>query len=253
MTIETSFGKSIWVSVIFHSLFVSYFLIKSVFLPTENLEYQSAIRVDIVDLPDKIDPSTLVQPEPQSTPEKIEPEPTPEKETAKAKTEEVIKKSPEPPKEDTINLNKAKNKQQDALNKLKRLSAIDKIKQDMAKTKSAGQKAPKFKGNVLSPGTALKGLDRLQHESYQSSIDTHVKQNWALPEWLSKKDLRAQVRVKLDEKGNVIASQLVRSSGHPTYDEIVLEAIKKSSPFPAPPEKFIDIVALQGILLGFPE
>jgi colicin import membrane protein len=80
-----------------------------------------------------------------------------------------------------------------------------------------------------------------------------VKEKWALPEWLAKRELKAQARVRLDENGEVVFREIVRSSGNPTYDEFVLKTIDQAVPFPKPPEKFVAIIKVQGILLGFPE
>ena len=81
----------------------------------------------------------------------------------------------------------------------------------------------------------------------------HIKENWTLPEWLAKKNLKAQIRVRIDDKGRIISKQLVKSSGNPAYDDIVKATIEKSEPFPVPPEKFSAVVSVNGILIGFPE
>ncbi|RYZ88219.1 MAG: TonB C-terminal domain-containing protein, partial [Proteobacteria bacterium] len=137
---------------------------------------------------------------------------------------------------------------------------LDKIREDVEEEKKkiagagkAKTEGVKIKGNVLSPGTELTGLTRLQHDNYLSSLDQQIKQNWVLPQWLSKKQLRAQVRLKLDEKGQVVSRDIVLSSGNSSYDDLALDTIDKSAPFPPPPEKFVSIVAVNGLVIGFPE
>lgn len=258
---QDSFFSSIGVSIAFHLAVVAIFLVKTISFPTEPLIYESAIRVDIVDLPDKIDTTQPIGdlPEPakkeeEKLPEKIEepikeaakPQATVEKPAPVVKTEKSKDK-------DAVNLDKIKNKQAEALKKLKAMSALEEIEQQVAEeNKPKGQK-PKYKGTVLSAGTSLTGVNQLQHEAYLGNIDQHVKKNWSLPQWLANKNYKAQALIKLDERGNVIENKIVKSSGNPDYDDEVLTAIQRSSPFPPPPEKFLDIVAVNGILLGFPE
>jgi colicin import membrane protein len=141
------------------------------------------------------------------------------------------------------------------------MAALEKIKEDVTNSKlktppgtgKAATGSQQIKGNVLSPGSSLTGLTKLQHDNYMSDLDTHIKQNWSLPEWLAKRDLKAQVRVLIDARGNILERKIVKSSGNPNYDEEALAAIDKSAPFPAPPEKFTAILSVDGIVIGFPE
>ena len=241
------FKAAIKWSLIAHVVVFGMFTLKAAFFTSEAIDYSAAIRVDIVALPEKLDPNqvSLVKPE-----EKV-------KETVtKAKAEPLPEKKEKVKDPEVINLNKTKSKQQDALEKLKKMSAIDKIKNDVEREKSekeALKKVAQVKGNILSPGTALTGLNKLQHENYVADLDRHIKEHWSLPEWMSKRDFKAQARVRIDEKGQIVSREIVKTSGNSNYDEIVLETIDQSAPFPQPPEKFAAIVSVQGILIGFPE
>lgn len=234
---KDQFSKGLTYSLAAHVFIILFFTMKTVFFPKADLSYQPAVRVDIVDLPDKIETSPA--PTPTPAPEPIKPEPQ--------FAEPEIR--PEP-KVDT------KAKQKEALNKLKAMEALEKIKNESKKAKKEDKKKTaeiKYKGNVLSPGTELTGLNKLQHEEYIGALDRHIKQHWTLPEWLAKKNYSAQVLIKIDDKGHLMSKQLVKSSGNPSYDESVQQTIDQSSPFPPPPEKFTSIVSVQGILIGFPE
>lgn len=258
-------SKGILISILAHIFVFLIFAVKTYFFPTEDIIFQSAVKVDLVGLPDKfVNPPKLTsetEQEKSEIPESIDKK-EPEQKTAKEKEAEVgadkaikeiaIQNKKE---EDAINLEKIKNKEKEAINKLKALSALEKIKDEVGKenkrTKTGG--SVKLKGNVLSAGTSLTGLNKLQHDSYVARLDAHIKQNWALPEWLAKKKLQTQIKIKIDEKGNVIFKQIVRSSGNGSYDDIAMDTIDRSSPFPMPPEKFVDILGVDGILIGFPE
>ena len=243
------FKSSLKLSLIAHVTLVLFFSVKTYFFPSESIDFTAAVRVDIIALPDKLDPSKVKLAKPEEKPTPPAPEPKPVKEVAKPK--------PPKPEPDTINLKKTKSKQSEALEKLKRQAALDKIKNELA-TKSAEASSPKetitqVKGNVLSAGTALTGLNKLQHESYIAELDQHIKQNWTLPEWLARQNYKARARLRLDQAGRILSREIIRSSGNEAYDDIVLETIDRSAPYPAPPEKFLTIVGAQGIVIGFPE
>lgn len=236
------FKSSLKLSLIAHVVIALIFTVRAYFFTAEPIDFTAAVRVDIVALPDKLDPSevTLAPKEEKATP-------VPDTK----KTENVEKPEPE-----AINIKKTKNKQNEALEKLKRQAALDKIKNQIEKdkkTQDSKKRVSQIKGNVITPGTALTGLNKLQHANYVSTLDQHIKQNWTIPEWLKNRDLKARVRVKIGENGQILARQIIKSSGDTSYDDTVLDTIDRSAPFPAPPEKFSAIVSIQGIVIGFPE
>lgn len=253
------FKRSLAISLGLHVFIISVLTIKTVFFESDPTEYQSVIKVDLVGLPDKVQPKEVPLEEPQKTetadashpPPTAAPTPEPKKLAEKKQKIEIDKTA--------INLDKTKKKEQAALDKLKQMSALDEIERlerEDAKQKNqakALEKLKQIKGNALSSGTELRGVAKLQHDNYISIIEKHIRQNWSLPEWLAKKNLKAQVRVRFDEHGNVISHTMERSSGNPTFDELVMAAVQKSSPAPAPPAKFVKILNVEGILLGFPE
>ncbi len=254
---ELELGTGVKWSLGIHLAVVLFLLVKTYFISSETIDYESAIRVDIVGLPDKLDPKKLAPAE--APPEKLKeaeaPPPPPPAEVAKETPKLPEQKKVDP---ETVNLDAVKKKQQQALNKLKSMSAIEKIKKDLeskkeSESKAAEKASTQVKGNILSAGTELTGLNKLQHENYVAQIDRQIKQNWAIPEWLAKKDYKAQILLKIDEKGQITFRQIVKSSGNPNYDDAVLETIDKSAPYPAPPEKLIAIIGTRGMLIGFPE
>lgn len=254
-------------------------LFKVVFFPDEILDLSQSIRVDMVALPDKIDQAELPpdmsapakeNPPPvteEKTPDPVIAEPTPEPkpeplpEKKEKVDEEAIKlekkkKAAELAKKEE---KKIKDKQKEALKKLKALSAIDKIKNEVKreneeKAQTAAENARRaYKGRVLSAGTSPTGLDKIQSDSYLSQLDAKIKAHWALPQWLIGKSLRTRVLVKFDHRGQLLSKRITQSSGQPTYDEYCLQAIERAAPFPAVPEKFSEIYKSDGVTIGFPD
>ncbi len=133
------------------------------------------------------------------------------------------------------------------------MEALSKIKNELETETRLKTAAKLFKGNQLSSGSELTGLSKLNNDNYVASVKKHIYDNWSVPEWMSGKDLSAQVLVRYDDRGNLIFRQMTKSSGNPSYDENILETLQKSSPVPAPPEQLAKIISKEGILIGFPE
>ncbi|QDK36234.1 energy transducer TonB [Bdellovibrio sp. NC01] len=279
---DEKLSRGIGISFALHAVILSIFALKAAFFTPEQIDFSQAVRVDMVGLPDKLDktpPAASKEEAKPALPDKNPPAEKPVEKTVEKKPEpakpEPVKPTPAPkvaaksevkvPKEtkpEGINLEKTKHQQQSAIEKLKAMAALEKIKEDVASQNKAkpvpatgkdAAGAAKVKGNVLSPGTALSGLSKLQHDSYAADLDHHIKQHWAVPEWLAKRDYKAQAKVYIDARGNIIGRKIIKSSGNPSYDDAVLDTIDQSAPFPAPPEKFVSIVEVDGITIGFPE
>lgn len=272
------FKKSLTLSFAIHAALISFFILKLVFFTEPTIDLSQAIRVDMVGLPDKLKPGELPpkyekilkeekpSPAPIAKEEpKVEEKPT-EKQVEKIKPKELPKKAIKTD-EDAINLNKVKSKQKSALDKLKsksdvdKKSALDKIRDDVrseAYEKAKGEALQRnqqalIKGRVISAGTALTGVDKLQSDGYLEQLDERIKSNWSLPQWLVNKPYKTRILVKFAKDGKIISQNIILSSGNPTYDEYCLNAIKQSEPFPPVPEKFTEKYSVDGVIIGFPE
>lgn len=275
---EEQLPRGLGISFALHALILSIFALKAAFFTPEQIDFSQAVRVDIVGLPDKLDKTPPAATKEEAKPAMPEKEPVAEKPVEKTVEKKAEPTPPEPAKpakpapvkhevkvpkaeKDAVNLEKTKSQQQSAIEKLKAMAALEKIKEDVAQQKAkpvpgAGKDkvgAAKVKGNALSPGSSLTGLAKLQHDSYAVDLDHHIKQHWAVPEWLANRDFKAQAKVYIDSRGNILGRKIVKTSGNESYDDAVLATIDRSAPFPAPPEKFVSIVEVDGILIGFPE
>lgn len=244
---DHSLKRYVKISMIVHVGIFLALTIKATFFGDPPIQFENAIRVDMVALPDKI-PAEL-PPEPPA-PTKAEPA------VAKAEPVKIEPAKPKPtPKAkepDAINLKKAKNKQKQALEKLKQLEALEAIKKDIEnENKEKASSQVKYKGNVLSSGSALTGVNKLQAETYIADVHKHMLMNWTLPEYLKKRNLRVVILVRFDTSGNILSKDIIKGSGNPTFDDMVLSAIQKSSPVPSPPAKFARIAEVEGFQFTF--
>lgn len=268
---QDEFSRGVFLSLTFHLGIVLFFVIKGLIFREEVIDYSQAIRVDIVGLPEKIKAAPIKKLMP---PKEI----LSEEDLPKEVVKEEVSKSPEsaprpivtplPTKVDKDSLNlaqlkKNQTKQNEAFQKLKTMTAIERIQKEIEREKkeakdqrksSDGAAAPKnvpIKGNILAPGTELFGIDKIQHENYAAELDRHVKQFWSLPEWLNRKGYKGQLVVRIDERGQIISREMLKSSGNQQFDESVIATIDQSNPLPAPPEKLTAKVRSEGILIGF--
>jgi colicin import membrane protein len=251
---EQSLKNYVKISAMVHIAILLFFSVKATFFSEAPIAFEQAIRVDIVGLPEKAT-ELAPAPAPAAAPEKPKlPDKAPEAPVAKT---ESVKTKPLPKLKDpdAINLEKSKSKQKQALAKLKQMEALEKIQKQLesdSKLKAAQAASQvKYKGNVLSAGTELTGVNKLQAETYIGDVHRHITDNWSLPEYLKKRQYRTDVLVRFDEAGNILGKEVIRSSGNPVFDDFVLAAIQKSSPVPAPPAKFSRIASVEGFLFRF--
>ncbi|MBC7467074.1 MAG: TonB C-terminal domain-containing protein [Bdellovibrio sp.] len=263
---EKKFKQGIMISVIAHVLLVITFTVKTNLFKKPPIDITQAIRVDMIGLPDKVTSNqlpakvqeVLKEKEPPKPVEEPTPEPKNEKPVPVEKKDKVVlpKKELPKPKVDTeaINLKKVKATQKNALEKLKAQSAIEKIKEDMQKEEARKNAvAAVMKGRVISAGTSLTGLDKIQSDAYLQTLDAHIKQYWTLPQWLINKPYKARVLVKFDSTGKILSKQIESSSGVKAYDDYCLQSITQAEPFPKFSEKFSEKYKSDGVLIGFPE
>ncbi len=246
-------------STVFHLLLVFLFAVESIFWAEKQEPYQSAIKVDIIGLPDKVitppePPPSLPSPPPPHAPLSQTPPtekviPTHEVPKSKPKEPELVLK---PQKNESHNA-----KTSEAIEKIRKKMAIDKIKEEIKNqereeiSQKVSQRITQFKGNVLSPGTELTGINKLQNENYLIQLDRHVKNFWSLPEWLARGNFKSRVRIFIDSHGLMVNAQVIEGSGNAQYDDIVLETVKKAVPYPTPPEKLQERIRVLGVDLEF--
>lgn len=254
---EKKFSQGIFISVIVHVLIVSTFFIEFTFFSKPPIDLSQAIRVDMVGLPDKVTSNQLPAKVQNILKEKEPPKPvveTPKEEPTKPEKKVLPPKQQVKVDTEAINLKKVKATQKSALEKLKAQSAIEKLKQEMQNEEARkAAVAAVVKGRVISAGTALTGLDKVQADDYLQTLDSHIKQYWTLPQWLINKPYKARVLVKFDSSGKIISKHIVQSSGVQAYDDYCLQSVADAEPFPKFAEKFSEKYKTDGVLIGFPE
>jgi len=249
-----SFKPALIKSVIAHVVVALLLTIRAYVFPSEPLRIESAIRVDIVGLPEKSQalPPPLEDPAVAATKPEVVPETTkdlPPIETAKPITPKdppvVLKpKKPDPKKQ-----------RKDQESALKRLQAMAKLDQqaraDVAQKALAAAKNAQaaVRGNQISKGNSLSGLTRLDHAKYLDDLEARVKSQWRPPKFLSSAKLRVRVVLIIDSNGSILKKSIVQSSGNSVFDESAIQAIEAAQPLKAPPETLQGLLSTQGVEL----
>ena len=247
---EQDFRKAFKISLGAHIFVAAFLIFRAAFFPTEPIRIENAIRVDIVGLPEKQARLPDLEPVPEAKPvesKPIEPKPEP------VETKPRLPDKPAPPPA----VAKPRNVKAEQQSAIKRLEAINKLKQKMENEKrqeiaGAINKAA-VKGNQISKGNSLTGVVKLDHQDYLDKLNAKVKSHWALPRWLQNANLRARVIIYINADGSISKKTFAARSGNQTFDDRVLDAIDKSMPLPPPPSSLSGLLQIEGVELGFPD
>lgn len=239
-------------SAIAHVVFALFLTVRAFMFPSEPLMLESAIRVDIVGLPEKSAklPDPIEEPKADAPAEKAEPAATKElppivKEVPK-KTEPVVLKPTKPDPKQQKKSQDAALKRLDAMARLDRQAKAEATTKALADAKTA---SAAVRGNQISKGGALSGLTRLDHAKYLDGLEARIKQQWRPPKFLANAKLRVRVILLIDPNGAVLKKSIVQSSGNSVFDESALAAVENALPLPAPPETLHSLLANQGVEL----
>lgn len=111
-------------------------------------------------------------------------------------------------------------------------------------------------GNRLAEGSALVGSGGEnsgdQFDQYALKVMESVRRYWTLPGFLSGLDLSCHIQVFINDKGQLIKAEILKSSGNSEYDNRAMAAVKQVSSFPIPDGAIANKVATGNIALAFP-
>ena len=155
-------------SIALHMMILVAVMVRTYMFPEDVHDFESAIRVDLVALPDK--QVNLAPPAEKNQPELI--------------SSKQIVNEPSPKKKLSPEFKEKNKAQKKALEKLKALQALENIS-DEVKDEEKSKKKSLIKGNVLSHGEALKGIASSQFLGFVDQIKKHAQSHWSLPEWLA--------------------------------------------------------------------
>ncbi len=97
--------------------------------------------------------------------------------------------------------------------------------------------APEKAETAKAPETVSAQGAQVSPARWQSRLMAHLERRKRYPSSARGRgeEGTVQVRFSIDDGGNVLSSQIVKSSGHAALDEAVLDLMRRASPVPAPP------------------
>jgi TonB family protein len=112
-----------------------------------------------------------------------------------------------------------------------------------------GTSASAGRGAGVGSGTGSLGMLRdPQFLLYYQSVQERIKNAWSFAG--GNKDLTTTVKFAIGPDGKLTGLAVARSSNNESFDQSVLRAIRRASPFPPPPEQYRDQFA-QGVQAVF--
>jgi TonB family protein len=266
--------RAIIISTIIHLLiFASFYAVPELRIPLQ----ERPIRVVWVELPkgtsDEIglgikeskslpkstieEQKRLYQPEtPEQTPLEVKP-PSAKKE--EIKVAEKGKPGPRPKMmfDDKTKVRRAEAPTPPANKKISQaLAMIDKQLAERTVVPEAAQIGGSGEGYKYGTGTTpLKVLPSdPEYLKYQAQVRWKIMHEWVIPEKFVEEGgprMNARLEVMINMDGDVVSLRWASRSGNESFDQSALRAVKKSSPFPKPPDRLAWEAYNEGFLIEF--
>ncbi len=145
------------------------------------------------------------------------------------------------------------------LNNLLKNFSTKKVVKNKKKEKSIQQKKLQqliLEGNKVSKGQSVSGEDQSAIDEvfldYIRTLPDRIRPFWKLPSYLIERGLQCRLRVFIASDGKVLKIELFESSGEAEYDQLAIDAVKKTQKFPKPNSSILARVTAGEVLLGFP-
>lgn len=133
---------------------------------------------------------------------------------------------------------------------IKRRQEAEELARRLAKIRGSIKAAPRGKAGpplgAASSGISKESL-QLKHKAYFSLIRDRVQENWIYPESFENKKVSVIVSIRIGKDGELLKSWVEKSSGSSQFDDSLLKAVRKASPFPPLPEDFTEDILETGL------
>lgn len=108
---------------------------------------------------------------------------------------------------------------------------LDALKKELGTRQTA-------KAGTQTDGAGSGKLLAAKYPAYYSVIRDKVQTQWIYPEGFNAENVSIIISIKIGRNGKLIDSFVEKSSGNTRFDESLLSAVKKASPFPPLPQDF---------------
>jgi len=240
-----SLRGSILLSAIFHVvLFLALLLISST--GRARVVYKPQYQVRLV-RPQEV--SSLAKPGPKKV---VKPKPPPQISKPKPKPKKVVvpkkeatppkeKKAEKPPPEKSQPKKKVEKKPEPSpapVEEPPEPAAEEVLEEALARIKKRAGSREKVAANVPGESSSWEEKQKeIEYSAYYDQVERAVRENWIPPQDRNFEEESAITVVSLTllPDGRVLKSYIEETSGDPQFDQSVMRAILKSTPFPPPP------------------
>ncbi len=145
-----------------------------------------------------------------------------------------------------------KKKIKDGAGKYSAKKSRSRLEKILKRKQLEASKTAEAKGNTLSDGVSLTGVQKIEFNAYVDRITEEVKSNWALPSWVNSESLKAEVKVLIAATGTILRAEIIKSSGNTTFDQSALASVRQAAPFAYPPTEILLHLSKKGVTFVFP-
>jgi outer membrane biosynthesis protein TonB len=250
---DPRFGRLLFASLGVHLAVV--LLFSGVLLPRFQRDLRPVYHVDLVNLPvmnpqagrpdARPEPAKAsakpAPPEPVKAPPPAPPKPTPKAETVKMAKPEVAKPAAVKPKKPEAAPVKTSEKQstadaaalQEKLRQMQARQEREDYKKRLAELASKDSRQAAIPG---APAGMMDGKGTEAGASYDAWLHEYLKKAWTLSMYqVSRRDLKATVKLAFDAQGNLLDYNFIKKSGEERFDDSVRKAILQLKKLPNPP------------------
>ncbi|MFQ5479684.1 MAG: cell envelope integrity protein TolA [Thermodesulfobacteriota bacterium] len=132
---------------------------------------------------------------------------------------------------------------------IKEREAAEERARRLAKIRGSIKAAPAEKAPppAASSGGLRSDSLEIKFKAYFSLIRDHVQNNWIVPERFDNEKVSVIVSIRIRKDGTLIKSWVEKGSGSRQFDDSLLKAVQKASPFPPLPQDFTEDVLETGL------
>lgn len=120
---------------------------------------------------------------------------------------------------------------------------ISEVKKGLARRSPAAAN-PREKRDA---GSGRSAAIEARYPAYYSLIRDRVQAAWIYPEGFNANDVSIVISIKIGKSGRLIDSWVEKGSGNRSFDESLINAVRKASPFPPLPQDFNNVYLETGL------
>jgi len=238
-----SLRGSILLSAVFHVvLFLALLRISST--GRARTVYKPQYQVRLVrpqEVPSLAKPPSKEVAKPKAPPQAPKPKPKPKQVVVPEKTPPKEKKAEKPPPEKKQPEKKAEKKPEPKpapAEKPREPAPEEILEEALARIKKRAGSRQEVAANVPGGSSSWEEKQKeIEYSAYYDQVERAVRENWIPPQDMNFEVESAMTVVSLTllPDGRVLKSYIEETSGNPQFDQSVMRAILKSTPFPPPP------------------